>query len=85
MSLPVHNKQDVDAEQYLVIFCVPQDFAAVKEQPVGVHSESSNHIKSPAQASPVPHDDVVTFINVPIGIKTDLAVVQAEVYLLDFL
>lgn len=75
----------MDAEQYLVIFCMPQDFAAVKEQPVRVHSESSDHIKSPAQASPIPHDDVITFMNVPIGIKTDLAVVQAEVYLLDFL
>ena len=64
---------------------MPQDFALVNAQPVGVHMESSYHIKSPAWAAPVPHDYVIAFMNVPIGVKRDAALVQGEVYLLDFL
>lgn len=68
-----------------MIFCVPEDFAVVNAQPVGVHTESSYHIESPARAAPVPHDNGVAFTDVPIGIERDVAFVQGEVYLLDFL
>lgn len=64
---------------------MPQDFAVVNAQPVGVHTESSYHVESPAWAAPVPGDDIVAFTNVPVGIKRDVAFVQGEVYLLDFL